>query len=83
MDKPIIIRFLIDDERTFELAEHFIVDEKDNYKLVEVVELAYNEWYSNIDELEKNYEGVWYYVLTKIKTSGIKTIDPMVRTIKL
>jgi hypothetical protein len=83
MDKPIIIRFLIDDERTFELAEHFIVDKKDNDKLVEVVELAYHEWYSNIDELEKNYEGVWYYVLTKIKASGIKTIDPMVRTIKL
>lgn len=83
MNTPIIIRFLLDDERTYELAEHFIVDEKDSDKLIQVVELAYHEWYDNIDELEKKYEGVWHYLLSKIKGSGIKTIYPLLKTINL
>jgi hypothetical protein len=82
MKNPTIIRILIDDENTFELAEHFIVDEADKNKLIKVIIGACEDWFDD-DKLADVYEGMWYYVLAQVENSGIKAINTLVEDIEL
>lgn len=82
MKNPTIIRILIDDENTFELAEHFIVDEADKNKLIKVITGAYEDWIDD-DKLADVYAGMWDYVLAQVENSGIKAINSLVEDIEI